>query len=471
MRSPIILFGLLLSFSLAAQQKWTIQQCLQRAEDKNLNVRDAQLNAELADRAHDQAFWSMLPSLNAGGTHGYNWGKTIDRFTNTFATDRVRTNNFWLGSDLSIYEGGRKRNTLKRTDLDEQAALKGLDASRNDVRTEVVRGFLNVLGLRERVTAAEAQLGNTREQVSRMEALVDAGRSARVELLDLNAQLASDEFNLINLRNQEEQALLQLGQSLRLEPAEQSGFMIEAPPIGTLSITEPVAKEEEVLANVLASNPAYAQAELSVQSADRGVSVARAGAMPSLALSASAGTGYSGRNIEAVGEPVISQTPIGITQGGETVFAPSFDYDTQTRPFGKQLDDNLNESVSITLSVPIFNQKQNSLAADRARIQHEQAKNRVESQRQSLQRDVQNALVAQRNAYRQYESARKSVEASEASLQFAQERFTQGVITAIEMNTARVRAQQATADLINAKYSYLMAQKSLDILQGIPVSL
>ena len=226
MRASIILLGLLLSLSLAAQQKWTIQQCLQRAEDKNLNVRDAQLNAELADRAHDQAFWSMLPSLNAGGTHGYNWGKTIDRFTNTFATDRVRTNNFWLGGDLSLYEGGRKRNTLKRTDLDEQAALKGLDASRNDVRTEVVRGFLNVLGLRERVTAAEAQLGNTREQVSRMEALVDAGRSARVELLDLNAQLASDEYNLINLRNQEEQALLQLGQSLRLEPAEQSGFTI-----------------------------------------------------------------------------------------------------------------------------------------------------------------------------------------------------------------------------------------------------
>ena len=470
MRSTILLTGLF-TFSLQAQQNWTLQQCLQRAEDKNLNVRDAQLNAELADRTHDQAFWSMLPSLNAGGTHGYNWGKTIDRFTNTFATDRVRTNNFWLGSDLSIYEGGRKRNTLKRTDLDEQAALKGLDAARNDVRTEVVRGFLNVLGLRERVTAAESQLANTREQVTRMAALVDAGRSARVELLDLNAQLASNEYDLVNLRNQQEQALLQLGQSLRLEPAEQAGFNIDAPPIGSLALSEPTATEEDVLRNVLANNPAYAQAELSAQGAERGMSVARAGMMPSLAFSASMGTGYSGRNIETVGEPVLAQTPIGFTQGGETVYAPNYLYDTQTRPFGKQLDDNLNESVSLTLSVPIFNQKQNSLAADRARIQHEQAKNRVEGQRQSLQRDAQNALIAQRNAYRQYESARKSVEASEASLEFAQERFTQGVITAIEMNAARVRAQQATADLINAKYSYLMAQKSLDILQGIPVSL
>ncbi len=470
MRSTICL-AFLLATSVHAQQKWTLQQCLQRAEDKNLNVRDAQLDAELAERTHDQAYWSFLPSLNAGGTHGYNWGKTIDRFTNTFATDRVRTNNFWLGSDLSIYEGGRKRNTLKQSDLSEQAAYKGLDAARNDVRTEVVRGFLNVLGLRERITAAEAQIGNTREQVTRMEALVDAGRSARVELLDLNAQLASDEFNMINLRNQEEQALLQMGQSLRLEPAEMDGFDIETPPIGALALAEPTATEADVLRNVLATNPAYAQADLGAQSAERGVSIARAGAMPSLAFSASMGTGYSGRNVETIGEPVIAQTPIGFTQSGETVYTPNYLYDTQTRPFGKQLDDNLNESVSLTLSVPIFNQKQNSLAADRARIQHEQAKNRVESQRQSLQRDVQNALVAQRNAFRQYESARKSVEASEASLDFAQERFTQGVITAIELNTARVRFQQATADLINAKFSYLMAQKSLDILQGIPVSL
>ena len=121
--------------------------------------------------------------------------------------------------------------------------------------------------------------------------------------------------------------------------------------------------------------------------------------------------------------------------------------------------------------MPIFNNKQNSLAIDRARIQHEQAKNQQDNQYLSLQRDVQSAILSQRNAYRQYESASRSVEASEESVRFAQERFAQSVITAIELNTAKVRLQQATADRINAKYSYVMAQKSLDILQGIPPTL
>ncbi len=471
MRSFVAAAGLLIGLALQAQQKWTLQQCLQRAEEKNLTVRNAELSADLADRVHDQAFWSFLPNLNAGGTHGYNYGRVIDRFTNTFATDRVRTNNFWLSSNLTLYQGGQLRNTHKQAAISEEAALKGLEAARNDVRTEVVRGFINVLGLRERITAAEAQMANTREQVARTQALVDAGRSARVELLDIEAQLASEEYTVTDLRNQLDQANLLLGQSLRLDPAEQAVFAVEAPPIGTLNLAEPTATVEEVLARVLASNPAFAQASLNAESAEQGVSIARAGTLPSLGFQASVGTGYSGRNFETVGSPVITEQPIGATAGGELVYAPSYDYATQTRPFGKQLDDNLNESLLFTLSVPIFNNKQNSLAIDRARIQHEQAKNRQETSRLSLQRDVQNALVAQRNAFRQHESARRSAEAAEAALEFAQERFDHGVINAIELNTAKVRAQQATADRINAKYSYLMAQKSLDILQGIPVTL
>lgn len=471
MRPLLSLSFALLIGHLSAQQAWTLQQCVQRAEDKNLTVRDAQLNAELADRVHDQAFWSFLPNLNAGGTHGYNWGKTIDRYTNTFATDRVQTNNFWLSSNLAVYQGGLLRNTHKQTGISEDAAMKGLEAARNDVRTEVVRAFINALGLKERIASAEGQLANTREQEIRVSALVDAGRSARSELLDVQAQLASEEYNVTDLRGQLEQAMLQLGQALLLDPSEQATFAIQAPPITSLDLTAPTATEQEVLSRVLASNPAYAQATLNAESAEMGVDIARAGTLPTVSLSASVGTGYSGRNIEAVGEPIITQQPIGATASGDIVYAPSFNYSTRTRAFGSQLDDNLNESLLLTLNVPIFNNKQNSLAMDRARISHEQAKNRMENRRMSLQRDVQSALVAQRNAFKQYESARRSVEAAELALQFAQDRFDHGAINAIELNTVKVRLLQSEANRINAKYSYLMAQKSLEILQGLPLSL
>jgi outer membrane protein len=471
MRITITCTVALLTIAASAQQKWSLQQCLQRADERNLAVRNAQLEADLADKAHDQAYWSYLPDLNAGATHGYNWGKSIDRYTNSFANERVRTNNFYLSSNLTLYNGGRKHNELKQADLNEQASLKGLEAARNDMRTEVVRNFLSVLGLKERVAAAEQQVAVTRDQLGRMQALLDAGRVARAELLDVEAQLATQEYTLTDLRNQRDQSVLALGQALRLDPAEQTGFDIEAPAISAITLTEPTATEEDVLRNVLTNNPAYAQADLTATSAEKSVSIARSGAMPSLMLSGSVGTGYSGRNVEAVGSPIITQQQIGVTEGGDAVYSPVLDFDTRTRPFGSQLDDNLSESLVLQLNIPIFNNKTNSYAIDQARVRHEQAKNDLDSRRYGLQRDVQNALLAQRSAYRQYESARRGLDASEESMRYAQERFNSGTITALELSTATLRVQQSQADLINAKYSYLMAQKSLDILQGLPVTL
>ena len=471
MRTRTTLPALLLVLSLTAQNKWSLQQCVQRAEERNLDLRNAQLNAELADRTHDQARWNFVPTLNAGGTHGYNYGRVVDRFTNTFATDRVRTNNFWLSSGINLYEGGRKWNTLRQTDLDERSALKGLDAARANVLRQVVSAFLRVLGLRERIRTTDAQLANTRVQSDRVRALVEAGRSAQVDLLDMEAQLAGEEYTLTDLTNQEAQAMLQLAQVLLLDEAERAAFDVEAPAIGTLGIAAPTVSEEEVMRAVIASNPSYAQLELAEQSASLGLSIARANTLPTLSFNASVGTGYSGRNFENVGDPVVGQQAIGFTQSGETVYVPDLSYDTRTRPFSKQLDDNLNESLSFTLNVPILNNRVNSLAMDRARIQHEQSKNRLEGQRQTLQRDVQAALVGQRNAFKQYQSAERSAKAAELSLAAAQERFDHGAVTVIELNAAKLRLQQAQANLINAKYDYLLAQKSLDILQGLPIAL
>lgn len=471
MRTRTILPALLLALSVTAQTQWTLQQCVQRAEERNLSMRNAQLTAELADRTHDQAKWNFVPTLNAGGTHGYNYGRVVDRFTNTFATDRVRTNNFWLTSGINLYEGGRKWNTLRQTELDERSAMKGLDAARADVQRQVVSAFLNVLGLRERIRTMEAQLANTRVQADRVRALVEAGRSPRVDLLDMEAQSAGEEYTLTDLSNQEAQALLQLAQVMLLDEAERAAFDVQAPAIGTLGIAEPSVSEEEVMRAVIASNPAYAQLELAEQSASMGMSIARANVLPTLSFNASVGTGYSGRNFENIGQPVITQVPIGSTQGGETVYITNYTYDQQTRPFSKQLDDNLNESLSFTLNVPILNNRVNSLAMDRARIQHEQARNRLEGQRQTLERDVRSALVGQRNAFKQYRSAERSATAAELSLAAAQERFDQGAVTVIELNAAKLRLQQAQANLINAKYDYVRAQKSLDILQGLPIGL
>lgn len=472
MRVPLSIVLVLSSFSLLAQQPLTLEQCVQRAEERNLTMRNAALDGELAASNAEQARWDLLPNLNAAGTHGYNYGRVVDRFTNTFANDRVRTNNFFLSSDLSLFEGFRKQNTLRQARLQETALLKGYEAARNDIRTQVANAFLNVLALRERARVAEAQIATTQQQIDRVQQLVDAGVVPRAEVLNLLSQRAQEEFTLTDLINQLDLAFLDLASLMVLTPEEAASFDVVAPGVELLTIAEPTQQVEAVLAEVLRNNPAYAQAELNVESAERGIAVAQSGVMPSLVFNASAGTGYSGRNFEVIGEPIFgAPTLIGSTASGEDVFQPTVDFDTRTKPFGAQLDDNLNESLSFTLSVPLFNNMRNRTQIDQARIRKEQAINQRELRRIALQRDVMNAITAQRSAFRQYESAKRATDAADEAYRYAQERFAAGAINAVELNTAKNNANRSAADVINARYNYLMAVKSLEILQGLPIAL
>ncbi|MBX2972778.1 MAG: TolC family protein [Flavobacteriales bacterium] len=472
MRIASALLVLLAAHMAAAQQVWTLQQCLSRADERNLAVLNAALDAELAGENKDRTYWDLLPDLNGAATHGYNYGRVIDRFTNTFATDRVRTNNFYLSSQVDLFRGLSKQNSIRQARFDAEAAMKGIEAARNDVRVAVVQAFLNVLGLRERIAATEAQAANTRAQIERTRALVEAGRVARAEQLTLEAQLAQEEFNVTDVQNQHDQQMLALGRTMQLEPGEMRSFDIVAPAISDLEVIAPSLPEQQVLDNVLRTHPAYAQAELQVKSAEKSIAIAQAGRIPSLSLSGSLGTGYSGRDIRTVGGPIISDpVVIGATAGGEAVYTRAVSYNTELTPFNAQLDQNLNESIGFTLNIPIFNNMRNRYNVQQARVQHEKVRNSLTGLRNDLQRNVLDALVQQRSAHRQFLAASKAVESGTVALEYAQERYDQGVITAIELNTAKTTLNNSTANLINAKYQYLMASKYLDILQGIPVTL
>lgn len=472
MRSILTVALLTIAVPLVAQRPYTLDQCLRRAEERNLGVIDALLQEELATSVHQQARWDRLPDLNGFASHSYNFGRVVDRFTNTFANDRVRSNNFFLSTNLALYEGGRRTSRIRQAEVDVRTAEQAREAMLNDVRLEVTQAFLDVLSLRERVKASEAQVASTSEWITLTEALVEAGRVPRAELLTLRAQLAQEEMQLAEAGNQHDLRLLALGRAMRLEFAEMDRFDIQAPSIDGLRVDEPVATPGELLEQVLRTNPTHAQALQASRSAELGIDIARAGHLPALSLGASIGTGYSGLNRRIVGGPIFGQPQlIGFTSGGEEVFTPTVSYTTELTPFGAQLDQNLNESVGLQLSIPIFNNMRNRANVAQARIRHEQARNQVDVVRNDLQRIVMDAVVMQRNAYRQHQAAQRAVEAGALALDYAQERFQAGSITSIELTTAKAQLNRNTADLINARYQYVMATKYLDILRGVPVDL
>jgi|694.fasta_scaffold02783_3 outer membrane protein len=472
MRFPTSLALLFFGPALMAQQAWTLDQCVARAEARNLSIQRAAYDKEFTGLSEQQAKWGFLPDLNAAATHGYNWGQTIDRYTNTFATDRVRTNNFFLGSNWTLFGGLSQQNQFKKAKLDNLSAEESLAAARVDVLSAVVARFMEMLSAEERIKAANTNADRTREQVTLTDALVTAGRTARVELLDIRSQLAREEYDIITAENQYQQARLRMAQLLQLTPQESAGFSISAPALGSFEPQEPTATVEGVMQRVLETHPAYKRTELDLESAQRSVDIARAGGIPSLRFSANVASGYSGLDEVIVGEPIFGAPAlVGFTESGENVFTPNVSYNSETKSFGQQLGDNVNYSTAWTLSVPIFNNLSTRTATQQARIRYEQARIQRTDQEQQLQLAVQQAITDQRAGFRQYRAAANAFEASQESLRYANERFEQGAITALELSTAKANLNRSNADMITARYTYILAAKSLDILQGIPLTL
>jgi len=465
-------FLFLLAFSSSSQEAWTLQQCAARAEARNLSIQSASYDRDFAAAGERGAKWGFLPDLNAAATHGYNWGQTIDRYTNTFATDRVRTNNFYLGSNWTLFGGMSQQNLFKKARLDNFSAEESLAAARVDVLSAVVARFMEMLSAEERIKAATVNTDRTREQLTLTEALVEAGRTARVELLDIRSQLAREEYDIITAENQYQQARLRMAQLLQLDPQESMAFRITAPELVDFEPLEPTASVDLVMQRVLETHPAYKRRKLDVESAERSVEIARAGGIPSLRFSANVASGYSGRDEVIVGEPVVG-TPnqVGFTQSGEAVYTPNFSYNTATKSFSQQLQDNINYSSSWTLSIPIFNNMSSRTGTQQARIRYEQARLQQTDQEQQLQLTVQQAIADQRAAYRQFRAASNAYEASSESVRYATERFEQGAVTALELSTAKANLNRSNADMITARYSFLMAMKALEIMQGLPITL
>lgn len=465
-KSWIILF-LFISFLAESQEPWTLQKCIDHAFQYSLNIKQGDLNVELAESSQKSSFGSMLPNLNGQASHGYNWGQTIDPFTNQFATERIRSNSFGLSTGLSLFNGFRLQNSLKQSNLDVLASKQDLERIKNDLALNVASAFLTVLLNQEFLNNAQNNYDNTSRQVSRIEKLVNAGQLAQGNLSEILAQQATDQANVVSARNNVMLAELSLIQLIRLTPEEIPGFRISSPDDDPEEIRM-LTDAESVLQSALTNFPQVKSAEFQLQSAQVGEKIAEGASYPSLSVNFSYGTGYSGASQIPVGEPQIGNPyPIGYV--GDTfqpVYTVPITYDYENKPFSDQLSDNINQSLFFSLQVPIFNGFSTRTNIQRAKIQKESAAIVLEQTQQQLSQEVQRAFADADAARQNYEAGKLALEASEKAFGYAETRYEQGMINNVEYSEARSRVDIARNNLVRNKFEYLFRARILEFYQG-----
>ena len=428
------------------EEEWTLERCISYALENNIQMKQSALQKESAQYDKTQALADMFPNLNASGGFNMNFGRNIDPGTNAFVNEQVNSNNWRLGSNVTLFNGLRMLNTFKQTQLDLIAAEYDLQGLGNDISMNIATAFMQVMFNEELLLVAEEQLDVTKEQFARTQKLIDAGSLPEGAGFDVEAQMASNELQVINMENALSASVLALKQILNLQASEK--FRIKRPdvdiPLESLANTTVGTVYDHALNNW----PQIKARETNLESARKSEQIAFASYTPSLSANGSVSTFYSS-SFQDIDLTTFERTPIS---------------------YGNQMDRNLSQSLGLSLSIPIFNGLQSRTAVKKARLGRINAELQLQDQKNQLYSSVQQAYNDAQAAKRQFDASDKSVKATERAFEYAEQRYNVGMMNSLEFNTASNNFARAKSELLRSKYDYIFKIKVLDFYQGKPIT-
>jgi outer membrane protein len=465
----MMLFAALISGR--AQQAWSLEECIQYAMENNIQIKQSVLNTEYNENLLKQSKLSQIPNLNASGNYNFSWGRVLDQTTYQF-TENQQSNSISLGfsSSANLFNGLRVRNTIIQNNLNLMASYQDVEKIRNDISLNIAAAYLSIMFNRELLAVTESQLEITGQQVERTGKMVDAGKLAKGNLLELQAQYAGEELNLVNAENQLAISLLNLQQILDL-PID-TAFDVVIP-----ELADP--DEDPILINALeiyriaeTNMPQIKSAELNMESSEQGLKIAKGGRSPQLYVSANYNTGYSDLREQVTSFNEDQRIPIGETAGGETVFTYPQDIPVYgAYPFFEQIRDNTSAGVGLGLSIPIFNGWQVNGNIANARLALENAQLNLQSQKLTLYASINQAYADAIAALKSFNASNQALVSMAESFKYTEKKFEVGLVNTVDYNVSKIQLTRTQSDLLQAKYDFIFRVKILNFYKGEPITL
>ena len=430
----ITLLCILPLMGMAQQLQLTLQQCIDIALENNRNIKQQELNRQSREIAFNQARADLLPNLNASTGHSFNFGRSIG-LDNIYQNVNSQQTRFGLGTDITIFDGMRLRRNIDARRADIYASQADLERIQEDIIISVSSAFLQALLSKELLQIAENQLGLTQARIAQQTEMVESGRLAQGELIELEAQRAREEMNRVQAENNVKLALLDLAQIMELD--DFSNFGIVAPP--EMLINEGILMSTAAIyESALVNRAEIRGAQFRLESSEHQLSMARSLHTPTLSLGANSGTGYFNMRREGFDNP----------------------------SFGHQFRNNMSHSIGFNLRIPIFNrfQVRNSISNAQLAVQNQQIE--IDRTKIELRRRIEQAHLSAIGAQSRWAAAQKSETASREAFRFVEQRFESGRANSFELFLAQNQLTQVLAEQAQAKYEFAFRIKILELLKN-----
>jgi outer membrane protein len=448
----LIIFLVASGSGLMSQQKvWSLEECILYAIDNNIQIKQQVIQTEYDKNSLDLAKLKLLPTVNGQSSYSFSFNRTLDQTTNLYKDQNGQNAQFYIGGNLPLFTALQNFYSIKSNQYQVLAGEQDLQSIKDNIALSVALGYLQILLNKELVAATNSQLEITLQQIEKTKRLVDAGSSARGNLLQIESQAAQEEVQLINLKNQLETSYLNLTQFLELKTPE--GFEVSVPVISVDSNSLISGNIDDIYQLALGTRPEVKSSQLKLTASEYNLKNAKGGRYPSLSLAHSYSTQYSNLRQKVIG--VDPET--GIIYG---------DY-----AFSDQLKDFKNFGLSFNLRVPILNGWQVNKNVSNSKLAVENSNYALEATKKQLYKNIQQAYTDATASLKKYTASMKAVLSTEESFRYSEQKFNVGLVTPVDYNASKTQMLKAQSDLAQAKYEFIFKTKVLDFYKGIPITL
>ena len=411
-------------------KQWTLRDCIDYALEHNITIQRNRISAESAQEDVKTAKADFLPSLSG------NISQRVVNRPNSARGTIISGDNITTSESKTVYNGSKRVNTVKQQKLNNRIAELNVDESENSIEESITQLYVQILYSAEAVKVNESTLEVSRKEFERGQELFNVGSIASSDLAQLEAQVSSDNYQLVTSQATLQDYKLQLKQLLELDGDIEMDLYL--PQLSDSNVLIPLPEKDDVYNTALSLRPEIEAGKLNVESSDLSIKMARAGYLPTLNLSAG----------------------IGSTNANGSDFS-----------FSEQVKQNWNNSLGLTLSIPIFDKRQTKSSINKAKLQKQTSQLDLLDNKKTLYKTIENLWLAANSAQQQYVAASQKLKSTETSYSLVSEQFNVGMKNTVELLTEKNNLLSAQQETLQAKYTAILNAGLLRFYQGEEINL
>ena len=429
----------LLPLSVSAQKQWTLQECIDYAMANNITLQQSKLKKESATEELKGAKAALLPTLSASTNQSFGyqpWKDTgmsyVTNGTVNTKVDKTSYNgSYSLSGQWTVWNGNRNINTIKLDQLSEKQAELSTKETANSIQERIAQIYAQILYLAENVKVNEQMLETSKKNEERGKEMLSVGKMSKADVAQLSAQRANDEYTIVEAQSQLMNYELQLKQLLEITDEER--FQVAIPEITDEQVLAQIPELQTVYEQALMSRPEIERSQLAIKSSGVNVALAKAGWMPSVNLT-----------------------------GGITTSTNSL----SGNGWGDQIKSNMNTSLGVGVTVPIYDGRSTKTSVNKAKIQQLQAQLDLQDQQKTLYSNIQQFWLNAWTNQQKYQAAKSSVESAQQSYDLLSEQFRLGLKNIVELMAGKDNLLSQQQSQLQSKYLALYNQQMLEFYQN-----